>query len=602
MRNMQLDTKDDRLQFLEPEVICEQRSDGSLLLITRMGFQPTNALIHDYLKHWASERPNAVFLAERSDSGDGWRTVTYAETYATVSRLSAVLSHRELGPDRPILIISGNDIDHQVMALAAMAAGIPYTPLSVAYSTMSEDLGKLRNILRTLDPGLVFASNGVTFKRALTIPEMDGRDIVVGEGADVIPHALALNDLVNALTGKLATTAVLIGPDTVAKILFTSGSTGTPKGVPTTHRMMSTSLCQFEALWPFLADQRPIILDWLPWSHVFGGSYSVNTVLRYGGTLYIDDGKPMPTEIGRTARNLRDVRPTMYWNVPKGYELLLPHLRQDRTLAENLFADLNFMLYAGASLPAPLWKELVDLGREVSGRAVPMTTSWGLTETAPSITLTNRLSLAPGEIGIPMPGLEIKLVPHQGKMEARVRGPTVMPGYWKMPEATAAAFDEEGFFKTGDAVLFSHAEDPSRGVVFDGRTTEDFKLLTGTWVDTATVRAKANIALSGIASDVVITGADRNDVGILIIAQPNVDPSSPAVWKTAGIALAGVNHGATGASQRISRAVLLQDRPTFDAGEITEKGSLNMRLIRERRQATVERLYRGVDPDIILIN
>jgi feruloyl-CoA synthase len=602
MLQQQVASPHDAVTFIPAPVSSVTHSDGSIRLRTELSFEPDVVLIHEHLKQWASIRPDKVFLAERVEGVAGWRTITYAAAFQQAARLAAALASRDLDEDRPILILSGNGIDHQIMALAAMIAAVPYTPLSVAYSTMSGDFAKLRDVLKTLQPGLVFAAEGTPFSRALSIPEMAGRDIVVGRDTAGIPNALTLDQLAETAGELEARIQPAAGPDTVAKILFTSGSTGSPKGVPTTHRMMSTSLCQFEALWPFLLHQTPTLLDWLPWSHVFGGSYSVNTVLRYGGTLYIDDGKPVPSEIGRTVRNLQEVRPTLYWNVPKGFELLLAHLHKDSVAADNFFGDLTLMLYAGASLPAPLWKELVDLGKRACGRVIPMTTSWGLTETAPSITLVNNPALTPGDIGIPMPGLEIKLVPYQGKMEARVRGPTVMTAYWKMPEATAAAFDDEGFFRTGDAVVFSDPKDPSLGLVFDGRTTEDFKLLTGTWVDTAAVKLRANIALAGIAADVVVTGADQNEIGLLVIAPLGVDPASAELLAATRSALRRVNDGATGASQRIARAIILHDRPTFDAGEITEKGSLNMRLIRDRRRDVIAKLYSGADSDVIVID
>ncbi len=336
--------------------------------------------------------------------------------------------------------------------------------------------------------------------------------------------------------------------------------------------MMCTSLSQIETLWPFMRDHTPVILDWLPWSHVFGGSFSVNTVLRYGGTLHIDDGKPMPGEISRTLRNLREVRPTLYWNVPRGYELLLPLLQADAGARQNFFGDLALMFYAGASLPAPLWRELVALGKHAAGREIPMTTSWGLTETAPSITMINRAALAPGNIGIPMPGLELKLVPHQGKLEARARGPNVMRGYWNAPEANAAAFDEEGFFRTGDAVLFADAADPARGLIFDGRTTEDFKLLTGTWVDAAAVRLRAQAALAGLITDVVVTGADRNELGLLLLCVAGQDPDDAAYRERLGAALADINTEASGASQRVTRAIIMRQPPSFDFRRDHRKG------------------------------
>ena len=479
-------------------------------------------------------------------------------------------------------------------------AGIPYTPLSVAYSTGSGDLGKLRAILRVLDPGLVFAADAAPFVRALSIDEMRGRDIVVGDRHETMRGAISLASLLaTSVDDAVLRRARELPPQTIAKILFTSGSTGTPKGVPTTHRMMCTSLSQIETMWPFMQGHTPVILDWLPWSHVFGGSFSVNTVLRYGGTLYIDDGKPVPGEIARTLRNLREVRPTLYWNVPRGYELLLPLLQTDTEARENFFCNLTLMFYAGASLPAPLWRELVALGKRVTRRDIPMTTSWGLTETAPSITMVNRAALTPGNIGIPMPGLELKLVPHQGKLEARVRGPNVMQGYWNLPEANAAAFDEEGFFRTGDAVVFADPADPAQGLVFDGRTTEDFKLLTGTWVDAAAIRLRALAALAGLITDVVVTGADRNEIGLLLLCAAGCDPDDAACRERLGAALTDLNKEVSGASQRVTRAIIMRQPPSFDSGEITEKGSLNARLIRERRADLVEALYSGTDPDVI---
>ena len=585
------------LQFLAANVRRETRPDGTVILRTEAPLPATDMLTHDHLKQWAEARPGQTFLAERNAAGDSWKTIGYAEAHDKVERLASSFAGRGLGLDRPILILSGNSIEHQLMALAAMRAGIPYTPLSVAYSTMSGDFSKLRTILKILDPGLVFASMAAPFVRALAIDDMKGREIVIG-GEERLDNAVSLSSLLAHQPTASATSR--LSPDTVAKILFTSGSTGTPKGVPTTHRMMCTSLSQIEAVWPFMALQTPVFLDWLPWSHVFGGSYTVNTILRYGGTLYIDDGKPLPGEIGRTIRNLREIRPTHYWNVPKGYELLLAQLQSDEVACQNFFGDLTLMFYAGASLPAPLWKQLVELGRATTGRDIPMTTSWGLTETAPSITMVNRSGLTPGNIGIPLPGLELKLVPHQGKLEARVRGPNVMRGYWKAGEA-ASPFDDEGFFCTGDAVTFADPDDPAQGLMFDGRTTEDFKLLTGTWVDVAAIRLRAQSALSGLIADVVVTGADRNDVGLLIVPAAGYSADDPAYREKLRTSLGAINEGVTGASQRIARAIILRQPPTFDSGEITEKGSLNSRLIRERRSDVVEALYLDTHPEIIKI-
>lgn len=580
------------LQFLKAEVSVERRHDSSMILRTETPFEPSDELVHCYLSRWALQRPKQAFLAERPAVGDDWRTINYGDAYDMAARLATALNTFPLGLKRPILILSGNSITHQLMALAAMIAGIPYTPLSVAYSTISADFGRLRSVLQVLDPGLIFAADAKLFERAICIEEMKGRAIVLERGHELVEGALSLASLLESpIDQALLSRASELPSTTIAKILFTSGSTGTPKGVPTTHRMMCTSLSQIETMWPFLEKHRPVILDWLPWSHVFGSSFSVNSILRYGGTLYIDDGKPIPSQIARTMRNLREVRPTLYWNVPRGYELLLPLLQSDAEARRNFFGDLLLMFYAGASLPASLWRELVVLGKQTSGRDIPMTTSWGLTETAPSITMINRAALTPGNIGIPMPGLDVKLVPHQGKLEARVRGPTVMLGYWNSPQATSAAFDEEAFFRTGDAVLFADPNDPAKGLIFDGRTTEDFKSLSGTWVDAAAIRLRALVALAGLVSDVVVTGADRDDIGLLIVPAQDHDPDDASYRAKLGDALIVLNSEALGPSQRVTRAIIMRQPPSFDSGEITEKGSLNARLIRDRRSDLIAALY-----------
>lgn len=584
------------LEFSHVDVDCDRQADGTILLRTRAHLECSATLIHDYLARAAASVPDKVFLAQRAQEGGPWQTISYATAHDHAQRIAAFLLRRLQGRARPVLILSGNSIAHQLMALASMMAGIPYTPVSVAYSTLSSDLGRLRHIIEVLDPGLVFAEDAALFSRALTIPEMRGRIIVVGKKNDV-DGFLMLDQLIASPTLESQPD---LAPETVAKILFTSGSTGTPKGVPTTHRMMCASLDQIELLWPFMANHSPVILDWLPWSHVFGGSYAVNTVLRYAGTLFIDDGKPTPAEIAKTVRNIAEVKPTLYWNVPKGYELLLPALQSDMATAGSFFSRLSLMFYAGASLSPRVWRELVSLGQDIAGRSIPMTTSWGLTETAPSITMVNSDGLAPGNIGVPMPGLELKMVPCQGKYEARVRGPTVMEGYFRAPEATLMAFDSEGFFRTGDAIRLAVADDAAQGVMFDGRVGEDFKLTTGTWVDAAAIRLRALQALAGRAADVVVTGEDREDIGLLIVPGPGRLPDAQ-YRNELREALSEINKHISGASQVIGRAIVLNEPPTFDSGEITEKGSLNSRLIRQRRAEIVDRLHsQGCDEVLLL--
>lgn len=587
------------LSFATTGVSLVTRPDGTMILRSTVPTVESDKRLQDYLQHWASLRPRQTFLAERD--GEAWREITYGDAWDAASRIGESLASRHLGLDRPILILSGNSIDHQVLALAAMMVGIPYTPLSVAYSTISGDFGKLRTILDLLDPGLIYVDDTAPFLRALALPQMHGREIVAAKGHEHVPGAIPLEALrATQPGGNLKKRAAEVTADTVAKILFTSGSTGSPKGVPTTHRMMTTSQEQIAAIWPFMSEKIPVILDWLPWSHVFGGSFSLNGALRHGGAFYIDDGKPIPGEFARTLRNIRDIRPTHYWNVPKAYELLAVALRDDELARTNFFSDLLMMFYAGASLPEPIWRDLVELGRQTTGRDVPMLTSWGLTETAPSITIVNRSALEVGNIGIPVPGLDLKLVPHQGKLEARARGPNVMRGYWKLPDANAAAFDEEGYFRTGDALKLADPNDASKGVIFDGRTTEDFKLLSGTWVDAASVRLRVLAALSGLATDVVVTGADRGEIGVLVLPSAGRKPDDPAYRAALSQALVKANDGASGSAQIIAKAGVLSQMPTFDSGEITEKGSLNARLIRERRREEIEALHKGTHTGIIL--
>lgn len=583
-----------QLHFRKVDVGRTDRADGAIVLRTKLPFECKPNLVHEYLATAAASFPERTVLAQRRATGDGWQEISYAAAYDKCKRIAAALLRLNV-TSRPILILSGNSISHQLIAIAAMIAGIPYAPISVAYSTLSGDFSRLKHVLGVLDPGIVFAEDANLFHRALSIPEMAGRAIVAGAACATSSVTVTLDELFaeSPLDQKPAVTS-----DMIAKILFTSGSTGTPKGVPTTHRMMCSSLDQIEMLWPFMEKHSPVVLDWLPWSHVFGGSYAVNTVLRYAGSLFIDDGKPTPADIAKTVRNLRDVRPTLYWNVPKGYDLLVPELRSDQTFARSFFERLSLMFYAGASLSPRTCKELVSLGEELSGVTIPMTTSWGLTETAPSITMINRADLPAGNIGVPMPGLELKLVPSQGKYEARVRGPTVMTAYFRSVEATSTAFDEEGFFKTGDAVRLADTGDPSQGVVFDGRVAEDFKLTTGTWVDAAGIRTRVLRSLSGIAMDVVVTGQDREDIGLLIIPVLGTKIDD-AYLDRVKQALRNVNAGQTGASQRVVRAAVLGEPLALDSGEITEKGSLNSRLILERHRDLVERLYAGSGDEFI---
>jgi feruloyl-CoA synthase len=587
-------------RFRPLTVAMTRAGDGSIRLRANEPLPPHPDRLHDHLFRWAKDAPSRTWLAERRPGKEGWATISYSEAADKVSRIAEALADRNLGPQRPIVILSGNATDHKLLTLAAMIAGVPFAPISVAYSLVSQDLGKLRHILKLLDPGLVYAANGAMFARALTIPEMQGREIVVGTPAPELAGATPFAELLKGGSKqRLAEAAAKVTPDTVVKFLFTSGSTGVPKGVTTTQRMLNSNLAMTEYIWPFMSARPPVLVDWLPWSHVFGGNYNSGKVLKNGGTLYIDDGKPTPADFEKSVRNLREVSPTIYLNVPKGFELLLPHLQKDDVLRKSFFADLDALFYAAATLPERLWAGLEEIALREKPAAPPsMISGWGLTETSPAALIVNRHGAEIGNVGPPLPGMEAKLVPHGDKLEIRIRGPNVTPGYWNAPDLTKAAFDDEGFFITGDAVTFIDPQDAARGFRFNGRTAEDFKLSSGTRVHTAEVWGRARQALGALVFDVVLAAPDRDDLGLLIFPPPGRSVDA-AYRDELRAALRKINEGVGGSSRTIARAIVLTEPPSLDAGEITDKGSLNSRGIRERRAAIVERLYDDNDPDVI---
>lgn len=584
------------------KVSAEMRrdTDGTLRLRTHEPLTEYPARFHDYLLQWAQKQPAQILLAERRPGQDGWATITYSEAADQAHRIAAALAERDLGPERPLLILSGNAIEHQVLALGAMMAGIPFAPISVAYSLVSQDLGKLRHILKLLDPGMVYAANAVVFARALNIPEMSGREIVVGSPSPDIPGATPFATLLaGGAQDTLAQKAGKIGHDSIAKFLFTSGSTGIPKGVITTHRMLNSNLAMIDHMWPFMSRRPPVLVDWLPWSHVFGGNHNFGQVLRNGGTFYIDDGKPIPGEFEKSIRNLREVSSTIYLNVPKGFELLAPQLAKDDVLRRRFFAELDAMFYAGATLPEHLWSVFADMAvRERPDQPPSMISSWGLTETAPAALVLNRHDAEIGNFGVPLPGQDIKLVPNGDKLEIRIKGPNVTPGYWRMADLTRDAFDDEGFFITGDAVKFIDENDAACGFRFNGRLVEDFKLTSGTRVHAAEVWARARQALGALVFDVVVAAPDREDLGLLIFppAKQTIDDAYRAAVQAA---IAKMNENIATSSRRIARAIILTEPPSLDAGEITDKGSLNSRGIRERRKAIVDRMYEDNNPEVL---
>jgi feruloyl-CoA synthase len=606
--------------FSSPEIGAERRPDGALVLTSRRLLGPVPRSLGALLERWAAAHPGRTFLAERTPAG-GWRHTTYGEAANTVNAVAQALLDRGLGPDRPLLILAENGIDHGLMALGAMHVGVPAVPVSTAYARLSQDFGKLRYILDLIAPGLIYVDEAERYAKALETIGATRIEVVASRGSLDDARATPFS----ALTDVRPTPAVdaafaKVGPDTVAKVLFTSGSTGQPKGVLNTQGMLCANQESAAAAWQFVNERPPVIVDWLPWSHTFGGNHNFNMVLRNGGTLYVDEGKPVPALIGRTVANLKDVSPTIYFNVPRGYAVLLDFLEADRELQQRFFARLELLFYAAAALPRSLWDRLEAIGLRVTGRKVPFVSSWGMTETAPSVTMVHFAMDGPGNIGVPGPGMAVKLVPDGDKMEIRVKGPNVTPGYFRASELSQQLFDAEGWLKTGDAARFADPANPTAGLMFDGRVAENFKLLTGTWVNVGMLRPAVIAAGAPVIEDAVVTGHDRDEVGLLIFPSlaglrglcPELGPQAAlpelarqlAVRKTLVEGLRRHNAEAGGsATMRIARCLILTEPPSIDANEITDKGYLNQRAVLARRAALVERLH-GDPPqaDVIVID
>jgi len=575
-------------RFAPAAVEVERRPDGSTLLRSPQRLGGYARAVGEWLVHWAGQAPDRVFLAERA--GDAWRRLTYREALDAVRRVGQALLDRGLDATRPIAILSENGIDHALAALGAMHVGVPAAPVSPAYSLMSTDFGKLKHIFDLVRPGLVYCSDPARFAPALD---------AVRARATPFAELLAA-----APTARVDEAFARIGPDTIAKILFTSGSTGAPKGGINTHRMLCANQQMHAQAWQFLEDRPPVLVDWLPWNHTFGGNHNFNAVLRNGGTLYVDAGKPLPGLVETSVRNLKEISSTIYFNVPRGFDLLLPYLESDAALRARFFRDLEVVCYAGAALPQNLWERFERLA-VAERRGVAMVSAWGATETAPGVALVHFPIERAGVIGLPAPGCELKLVPSGGKLEARVRGPNVTPGYYGRDDLTRAAFDEEGFYKIGDALKFVDPADPVKGLVFDGRVAEDFKLATGTWVHVGAVRVKLISAGNPLIQDAVITGHDRDLVGALVFLNPaaaaGVTPEAARAAIAEALRKLAAESG-PGSSTHPVRALVLSEPPSIDANEITDKGYINQRAVLERRAALVERLYASpADPEVVAI-
>ncbi len=592
-------------QYRPHSVTREDRPDGSMILRSGHEMTPPAQKTGDWLDHWAEVVPDRVFLAERS--GPGWREVTYKEARDAVRLIAANLLGRGMGAETPILIISGNGVDHGLLTLAAQYVGVPTVPLAEQYALIPGAWPQLEHCAQLVKPAMVFADDGERFATALGHDLFDGMERVVARN----PQA-GQTELTAMLHGgdglAVAAAALEVGPDTVAKYLMTSGSTSHPKGVITTQRMMCANQAQIADALPFLRDRPPRIVDWLPWNHVFGGSHNFNMMLANGGSLYIDGGKPIPAKIAETIENNRLVSGTLAFNVPVGFAMLRDALKADAALRQSYFGEMEMLFYAGASLPQDVWTDLEQMAREVRGDLPLFTTSWGLTETAPACLIQHEPGGRSGNIGVPMTGVEVKLIPDaEMRCEIRVRGPNIMPGYLADREKTAEAFDDEGFFVTGDAVKFVDPKDPNKGMRFDGRISEDFKLMTGTWVRAATLRLELLQEYAPLAQDIVLCGADRSEVGVMIFpsaAAMAIGEEADGVLTGAALRDALVEklrmRSGHGSAARVTRALVLAEPPSLGDGEITAKGNLNYRKILTRRADLLTRLYSN-DPGVIRI-
>lgn len=594
-----------RLGTRETEI--EHRPNGEIILRSphALGLYPER--LTEKLLYWAKAVPDRTFLARRGPDG-AWRKLSYAEVLTKVRSIGQALLDRGLTPDRPVAILSENGIEHALLALAAMHVGIPYTPISAPYSLVSTDFGKLRYVLNLLTPGLVFAAHGEKYARAIAAAVPADTEVVVAE-APPTDRATTPFATLEATTPTAAVDAAYraITPDTIGKILFTSGSTGMPKGVINTQRLMCSNLTMILAALPFVADGPPVIVDWLPWNHTFGGNHNFGLMLYTGGTFYIDDGRPVPGGIKETVRNLREIAPTVYFNVPRGYEELIPFLRDDEAFRKHFFSKVSMLFYAGAGLSQPVWNALEELAVQTIGERIMIITGLGATETGPSSMFANWPGGRSGLLGLPVPGVELKLAPVEDKMEARFRGPNITPGYWRQPELNEKAFDSEGFYRIGDALKFVDPAKPEEGFLFDGRITEDFKLASGTWVSVGGMREKIIAGGAPLVQDAVITGLDRDFVGAIVF--PRLDecrklcgdlPASatqaeiidhPAVRTRFQELIDRLAPQSTGSANLLVRLVIADTPPSLDVGEITDKGSINQRAVLGHRKAVVEELY-----------
>ena len=597
------------LRFGVTRVTLKDGIPGTHYLKADQELQAYPDRLTDRFQHWATNKPNQTLFARRVKLADGtlgdWRHVTYAQAWATARNIAQALINRGLNAKRPVVILSENSLEHALLALGCMVAGVPFVPTSPPYSLISQDYDKLKHVLRTVTPGMVFASD-TRYAKAIAATVSSDMEIVMNEGGIEGQQVTSFEALCQTpATSQVDAAIAATDPDTIVKFLFTSGSTKMPKAVINTQRLWCANQQQMMQSMPVLAEAPLVLVDWLPWNHTFGGNHNFGMVVFHGGTLYIDDGKPTPTLMHETLRNLREIAPTVYFNVPTGFEAIALAMQTDDLLRKTLLSRVQMFFYAGAALAQPIWDSLYESQEREIGERIVMGTGLGMTESGPFGIFVTNPNVSAGDLGVPTPGLELKLVDMGGKTEVRYRGPNITPGYWRNAEETKGAFDDEGFFCTGDAVKWIDETDVHLGLKFDGRIAEDFKLATGTFVSVGPLRGKIIAAGAPYVQDVVLTGINLKEVGAMVFPTPAVralsglaaDAPLADVLSSAPVLahfqnlINELTKTATGSANRIARMCLLSEPPTIDKGEITDKGSINQRSVLTHRADTVAALH-----------